>query len=201
MAEDVPAPGAPLNEEEFRELYAKHERFVRRNLRRLGVPDGSLEDALQDAFLVVHRRLGQFEGRSSLRTWMFGIVLRVASRYRRATTVSTERMEPAPDTVLEELGGEVREGPHEFAVRHQSAELLHKLLDTLNEDKRTILIMVDLEQMSVVEAAEVLQINLNTAHTRLRAARQEMARSLARYISSDRMRQVVNSTVTSSGSD
>src|SRR6186713_2887600 len=75
-----PRPSSPPA---FAEVYESCAKLVWRNLRRLGVPEAALEDAAQDVFLVVHRRLSEFEGRSTLRTWIFGIVLRVAARHRR----------------------------------------------------------------------------------------------------------------------
>src|SRR5262245_35620338 len=68
----------------FEAVYDEHAETVSRGLRRLGVPDASVDDALQDVFVVVHRRLGEFEGRSTLRTWLFGIALGVARNYRRS---------------------------------------------------------------------------------------------------------------------
>ena len=58
--------------------------------------------------------------------------------------------------------------------------MLERLLDTLDDDKRAILVLVDVEQMSVPEAAEALGINLNTAYWRLRAARKRLDKALAR---------------------
>ena len=65
-------------------IYAEHVAMVWRALRRLGVPETSIEDAVQDVFLVAHRRAGEFEGRSSVKTWLYGIALRVAKDHRRA---------------------------------------------------------------------------------------------------------------------
>src|SRR4051812_34339786 len=67
----------------FEEVYAAHVAFVWRVLRALGVAAEQLEDAAQDVFVIVHRRLPEFEGRSAITTWLFAIARRVASRYRR----------------------------------------------------------------------------------------------------------------------
>ncbi len=67
----------------FDAVYAEHFSFVWRNLRRLGVRESHLDDASQEVWVVVHRRLPSFEGRSSLRTWLVGIAVRVASDHRR----------------------------------------------------------------------------------------------------------------------
>ncbi|HEY1534274.1 MAG TPA: sigma-70 family RNA polymerase sigma factor, partial [Polyangiaceae bacterium] len=75
---------------DFKEVYDANFAFVWRSLRRLRVPDASLKDAMQDVFLVVHRRLGEFEGRAKVSTWLFGICLRVAKDYRRRAHVRRE---------------------------------------------------------------------------------------------------------------
>jgi len=139
----------------FAEVYESCVKLVWRNLRRLGVPEAALEDAAQDVFLVVHRRLPEFEGRSSLRTWIFGIVLRVAARHRRKARGVAVRETPIPNELGQALSAPAHEGPFE----------------RLDDERRALLIMVDLEQTSVAEAAEALEINLNTAYSRLRAAR------------------------------
>lgn len=155
----------------FAEVYESCASLVWRNLRRLGVPESSLEDAAQDVFLVVHRRLPEFEGRSSLRTWIFGIVLRVAARHRRKARGLAVRETAIPGELGEALTAPVHEGPFERTLHRQANQLLHRVLERLDEERRALLIMVDLEQTSVAEAAEALEINLNTAYSRLRAAR------------------------------
>ena len=72
-------PGAA----DFDAVYREHFPFVWRNLRRLGVAESHVEDAAQEVWVVVHRRLREFEGRSSMRTWLFGITMRTASDHRR----------------------------------------------------------------------------------------------------------------------
>src|SRR3954466_4042923 len=80
----------------FQEVFVSHGRFVWRTLRYLGVAEADLEDVCQEVFLVVHRRLAEFEGRSSVRTWVYGIALRVASDYRKRARVHRERTSEAP---------------------------------------------------------------------------------------------------------
>jgi RNA polymerase sigma-70 factor (ECF subfamily) len=162
----------------FAEVYQSCAALVWRNLRRLGVPEASLEDAAQDVFLVVHRRLAEFEGRSSLRTWIFGIVLRVAARHRRKARGIAVREAPIPGELGEALAAPVHEGPFERALHRQANQLLHQVLERLDDERRALLIMVDLEQTSVAEAAEALEINLNTAYSRLRAARRSFETEL-----------------------
>jgi RNA polymerase sigma-70 factor (ECF subfamily) len=156
-------------------VYAEHAPFVWRSVRRLGVPLGAVEDAVQDVFLVVHRRLAEFEGRSSVRTWLFGIVRRVVRDHR-----PSRRQEPTDALVLDSLPGALDAGPVALAERAEAARTLQSLLDTLDDEKREAFVLVDLEEMSVPEAAEALGANVNTVYSRVRAARQDLEQALAR---------------------
>ncbi|HEY2903875.1 MAG TPA: RNA polymerase sigma factor [Polyangia bacterium] len=170
------APGR----EGVEEICVAHMDFVWRNLRRLGVHESSIDDAVQDVFLVVHRRLTDFEERSQMRTWLFGILLRVAATYRRSVQRRRERIADTAPVPLESVPGPDADGPLELVAKRQARELLHRLLGELDDDKRAMLVSVDLEQMSVPEAAESLGINLNTAYSRLRAARAAFNEAVAR---------------------
>ncbi len=160
----------------FAALYSEHFAFVWRNLRRLGVPEGRLRDAAQDVFLVVHRRLSEFEGRGTAQAWLYSILRRVAADHRR----HRRRKELHDQEPAEELADASESDPEDQAARGESLRLLLGLLAELDEDKRDILVLVDLEGMTVPEAAEAIGCNVNTAYARLRAARLEMQEGLMR---------------------
>lgn len=180
----VPAP-APARRQSlvFDDVYREHFAFVWRAAKRLGVSDGSLDDVVQEVFVVVHRRLGGFEGRSSLKTWLFGIALRVVRDHRRA--VRRRPVEPAVDVDTLETNAN---GPAENAERAEAVRVLHTLLDQLADERREIFVMADLEQMTMPEIAETLGLNVNTAYARLRLARQEFEDALARHRARDEWR-------------
>jgi RNA polymerase sigma-70 factor, ECF subfamily len=186
---DVPeAPAAPdpqhaLQHMDFAEVYRAHFDFVWRSLRRLGVPEPQLEDSAQEVFLVIHRRLSGFEGRSSLKSWIFGIVLRVASQARRTTRRRPEQALPA-DLVASE-----RFDPHEATAQAQARELVYQLLEELDDEKRVVFILAELEQMTVPEIAEAIAVKVNTVYSRLRAARREFELALAARRAPDSRRQ------------
>jgi RNA polymerase sigma-70 factor, ECF subfamily len=169
----APPPGLP-------EIYAAHADFVFRNLRRLGVHESLIDDAVQDVFLVVHRRLGDFEARAQVTTWLFGIVLRVAQSYRRSAMRRRARLSDAPSAEVEQIPTTAAESPVETLERREASALLHRLLEELDDDKRAMLVCVELEQLTVPEAAESLGLNLNTAYGRLRAARAAFNEAVAR---------------------
>lgn len=162
-------------------LYATHLKLVWRNLRRFGVADELLEDATQDVFVTVHRRWDSFDPRaSSVETWLFGIVIRVAHYHRRTLRRRLARLVPwFRGGGLHEISSEL-EGPAEIVAKRQAARLLDRVLGELGDDQREILVLVDVEQISVPEASAVLGINPNTAYTRLRAARQRFQHAVNR---------------------
>jgi RNA polymerase sigma-70 factor, ECF subfamily len=178
------AASSPRLEDEtlpFEDLYKEHFAFVWRNVRRLGVPDALVDDAVQEVFLVVHRRLPEFEGRSSLRTWIFGVVARVASHHRR----SLRRREPEGRlgqwrVDADGIADDAAVDPYDHTERNQSNRLLRRMLDALDDKKRAVFVLAEMEQMSAPEIAEALGINVNTASARLRAARQEINEAVAR---------------------
>jgi RNA polymerase sigma-70 factor (ECF subfamily) len=170
-----PRDGAAVD---FASVYRQHLAFVFRSVRRLGVPPAAVDDAVQDVFVVVHRRLGDFAGQSSLRTWLFGIVLRVVRDHRRA---AGRRGGPhAPIDGLRDLQA-ATPSPLDAAERSEANQLLHQFLDGLDDEKRAVFVMIEIEQMTVPEAAETLEANVDTIYSRLRAARQRFEQAVKRH--------------------
>jgi RNA polymerase sigma-70 factor (ECF subfamily) len=170
-------------------LYGTHLSLVWRNLRRFGVADELLEDATQDVFVTVHRRWESFDpSASSIETWLFGIVIRVAHYHRRTLRRRLARLVPwFRGTSLYEISSEL-DGPAEVVAKRQAVVLLDRILDELGEHQREILVLVDVEQMTVPEATAILGINLNTAYTRLRAARLHFQSAVNRLRATERRR-------------
>jgi RNA polymerase sigma-70 factor (ECF subfamily) len=145
-------------------VYREHFRGVWRLLRRLGVPAALLDDATQDVFLVVHRKLAELDLHAPLRSWVFAITVRVASEHRRrAARRRTEQL----DDILPDPGP----GPAELRELREDVQLLHEVLNELDDDKRAVFVLSELEQLSAPEIAAVIGVNLNTVYSRLRAAR------------------------------
>ena len=157
----------------FEEVYAQYFPFVWRCLRGLGITAASLDDAAQDVFLVVHRQLATFRGQSSLRTWLFGIVRNVASNHRRSAR--RRGTEPAP------VGVELADPGADPLQRAQSAEaaaFIQSFLLRIGERKQMVFMLAVIEEMPIPEVAAALAIPVNTAYTRLRAARADFQRAL-----------------------
>lgn len=167
----APQPGAALD---FELLYREHFNFACRSLRLLGVDPDGLEDAAQDVFGVASRRLSEFEGTSSVKTWIFAIVQRVAANHRR-----THRRKQAPlEPLSQELAAVESRSPEADAQAAQSARLIRAFADSLDESRRTLLVLGLIEGVPMRELAETLGLPLQTAYSRVRALR----RSLELYL-------------------
>jgi RNA polymerase sigma factor (sigma-70 family) len=163
---DAAAESAPPEEPlDLADLHRDHFAFVWRTLRHLGVPGPALDDAVQDVFLVVHRRLDSFEGRSEVRTWLYAIARRVAFRHRRGAQ-RTRRKLDALATVPAEAPDLEAQVAHGEAVR-----ILDAFLGSLDDRKREVFVLHTLEGVGGPAIASALGIGLNTVHSRLRLAR------------------------------
>jgi RNA polymerase sigma-70 factor (ECF subfamily) len=168
---------APELEAGLAAIYRDQFATVWRGLRRLGVPERSLEDAAQDVFLIVHRRANDFAGRSSLKTWIYGIAVRVAKDYRRAEKRHSRRVEQLAAHLAQEP--ESAHTPAEEAERREANRLLHAALGAMKEELRDVLVLVELEQLPIREAATALGLRVRTCQRRLRAAHEAFEAALA----------------------
>ena len=155
-----------------RQVFDEHARYIWRTLRHLGVSDADAPDLCQEVFLTVHRKLPSFEGRSTLRTWLYGICIRVASEHRRRPYVRRERptSEPAPSDA-----SPTETGP-DSQLEQRSA--VQRLLGALDEDKRLVVVLYEIEGFSMKEVAEIVECPLQTAYSRLHAGRELMLAAL-----------------------
>jgi RNA polymerase sigma-70 factor, ECF subfamily len=160
----------------FAAVFREHAPYVWRVLRRLGVREADTEDMCQEVFVVVHRKLPEFEGRSSLQTWIYGICVRVASDHRRRAHV---RREQPTDAVPEER----RSAPqlHELE-REQARAMLDQALALLDDDKRAVFVLYEIEELEMKLVAEAVGCPLQTAYSRLHAARKKVAEAIERRI-------------------
>jgi RNA polymerase sigma-70 factor (ECF subfamily) len=159
---------------DFPGVYQEHRTLVHDALRRLGVDRACLDDAAQDVFLVLYRRIEDYDRTRSLKSWLWGIARGVASGYRRsARRFCRLRAElPRPD------GPPL---PDEYVARRQATLVLDDFLGTLDADKCAVFVMSEVEGRTGPEIAGLLSVNLNTVYARLRAARGQFDRALARH--------------------
>ncbi len=159
---------------DFEEIYRAHYDFVWRTLRRMGVSERDVMDAGQKVFIIAHRRLELFDGRSTLKTWLCGIALRVASDYRRSAVTQREIL------VAETPAGASAE-PEQLR-RLEARErlvLLDAVLSELPVEQRTVFVLFELEELPGDEIAELLAVPEGTVRSRLRLARRAFSRIVA----------------------
>ena len=170
--DDEPALGTHLGAASFEAIYAEHSVLVWRNALRLGVPRSSVDDVLQEVFIVVQRRLGDFNNRSTMRSWIFGILVNVVRHHRRTYRRKHARCVPLDDNEAHENAGELGSvNPNEQVEHAERVRLLEELLSQLDEQKRTLLVLSELEGWTLREIAAHVGSNINTVHSRLRRAK------------------------------
>lgn len=167
MAASIPAAPALVagHRLSVEDVFRDHGAFVLRLLRRLGVPDADLDDLTQDVFMIVHRALDRYEERNQMRAWLYRICVREASRLRRRRPPTTNAIDI--DLVTESAGP----GPEEALQASQARADFDRLLSSLDEDRRTVFVLYEVEELPMDDVAKVVGCPLATAYSRLRAAR------------------------------
>jgi RNA polymerase sigma-70 factor (ECF subfamily) len=165
---DVPPPV----EVTFEALYDEYYAFVARTVRRLGVADGAIEDVCQEVFVVIYRRLHEFEGRAKLQTWVYRIAANVVLNQNRTQRRKAPHQRNGTQVDPEELATTVP-GPEATMRQTQAAALARTILMNMSEPKRMAFVLVELEGMSYGEAAASLNETFDAVRARVRAARAE----------------------------
>ncbi len=164
----------------------EHFDFIWRSLRRLGVAPGDVDDCAQQVFMIASRKLDAIAPGSE-RSYLFGAAMRVASDARRTRTRRRE--------VQLGAGGDEGEAedtcdpgltPEELADHRRRRALLDEVLGQMSMDLRTVFVLFELEEMPTQQIAELLEIPVGTAASRLRRAREEFQRMIARLAARER---------------
>ncbi len=157
--------GAPVRSSA--ELFREHGAFVWRLLRRLGVPTADLDDLSQDVFIIVHRALATYEERNQLKAWLYRICVREAVRHRKSR--------PPPSSMdIDELDEPSPDCPESTAQVNEMRARLDRLLAILDEPRRTVFVLYELEELSMAEVAEAVGCPLQTAYYRHSSAKKEI---------------------------
>jgi RNA polymerase sigma-70 factor (ECF subfamily) len=151
------------------QFYRQHQNFVWRNARRLGCADDWVDDAVQEVFLVAVRRMSELDAESNVRGWLFAILVRVVQRLLRDRGRYRARLRRYSATSPTDRVDSPEGQSH-------AARMLRDLVARLDETKRVIVILIELEGMTSAEASRVLGIPQGTVDSRLRAARRQLAR-------------------------
>jgi RNA polymerase sigma-70 factor (ECF subfamily) len=159
---------------DFRAVFEREFAYVWESLRRLGVREADLQDQAQEVFVVVHSIFSTFDATRAIRPWLFGIAWRTASRYRSSARlrreVTVDDLDPVDERADVDAGLEGADAQRLFA----------RALRAVDDDRRPVFIMMEVDGFSAKEAAEVLGIPANTVYSRLRLAREEFARAALR---------------------
>ena len=164
MTADLPA--------RVREAFEQHGAFVCRSLRYLGVPEADLDDLLQEVFLVVSKRLTDYEEKGRARAWLYSICTRVVSTHRRKLR---RRREAEPIGELAEAAPQL-----ERVEDREALELGWKLLEQLPEQQREVFLLYEVEDMPMSEIAHALSCPLQTVYSRLYKARARILEQVQR---------------------
>src|SRR5262249_19639411 len=130
------------------------------------------EDAVQDVFVVAHRRLADFRGDSRASTWLTSIAIKVARDHRRRH--QRKATDPLPDAAAHLPDPAAL--PDERAALREAARRAMALIERLEVNQREVFVLSELEQFSAPEIAELTDTPLNTVYSRLRLARQAFSR-------------------------
>jgi RNA polymerase sigma-70 factor (ECF subfamily) len=176
-----PLSSATAVTSDLRAIYARWANFVWLTLQRLGVRHDDLEDVCHDVFVIAHRKLPEFDGRSQVNAWLFGICVRVAANYRRRAHIRLERasgslnhdegtMLAAPESTR----------PDQAFVRQETQARVEAIFDRMDLAKRAVFLMFEVEGMACKDIAEQLGVPIGTVYSRLHAARQFVLQEIER---------------------
>jgi RNA polymerase sigma-70 factor (ECF subfamily) len=171
-AEDRTAPMKAENAARGARLAAlieEHGRFLWRNLRRLGVPEAALDDAVQQVFLVAAVRLDDINTGAE-KAFLFRTAVNVAAHVRRKQTRKPER--PLDDDDVQTLS-DPAPSADDLLDRRRARRVLDEILDTMPEQLRVVFVLHELEELSLPQIAEYVGLPIGTATSRLRRAREE----------------------------
>jgi RNA polymerase sigma-70 factor (ECF subfamily) len=178
-----PARHSPVS---VTEIAAREADFLWASLQRLGVRPDDCHDVMQHVLLTVHQRLHTYDGRAPLRAWLYGICAKHAAAHRRRAWVRRER--PTQHDLMPEgaPSDELAETPEGAADRGEQRARVEAMLDELDQDKRAVLVMYEIEERSCDEIAGELGVPIGTIHSRLHAARRALRAVFDRWIAREK---------------
>ena len=163
-------PAMPLT---VSEIYRAHADLAWRTVQRLGVPAAEAEDVVHEVFLVVQRRLPEFDGQGAITSWLYAICRGVAANYRRGRSRATRRvaeLEPPPPP----------RSPEDDAAHREAAAVVDAFLAELDDETRAVFALCDIEGLSGPEAARALELDPARVDARLKTARRRFNSLVAR---------------------
>ena len=175
----------------FESMMRAHNRLLYRLARSILHDDAEAEDAVQDAYLSAYRNIGSFRGGARLSTWLARIAIneahaRLRKRRGEGVVVPLPSSDPAARHDISRgddlMPVATAEPPEQSAMRAELRRLLETHIDALPEPFRIVFMLRDVEEMSVDETAECLDLSAGTVRTRAFRARALLRASLSRAI-------------------
>lgn len=155
----------------FAEIYDAHVDYLWRAALRMGLDEAAAEDVVQQVFVAAFRRLDDFEGRASLRTWLFRFLLRQVRQHRRSLQRKSPHVfgsEIDPDSLVA-----TDDAPDVAFARSEASRLVRTFLDELSEEKAEVFLLMEIEKMTGPEVASLLEVPVQTVYSRQRAVREQ----------------------------
>lgn len=172
---NVASPSPACRGPTLEEIYLEHATFCWRTVRYLGVPAADAEDVVHEVFIIVQRRLSEFDPNYPMKSWIAGITRRVVMHHHRGTSRRDHRHAKV------ESPNDDLPAPDEIVAQRQAAALLQSFLDSLEPEKREVFVLGELEGFAGAEIAEVVGRNVNTIYSCLRTVRQAFQKWVARH--------------------
>ena len=177
VLEPVGPEAAPATVPSFQAVYARYFDFVWASARRLGVDSSAIDDVVQEILIAIHGNLHTLQRPEALKSWVYSVTRRTVSNHHRAVRARGGKTTTVVDDQLESH----QPTPYEVTQKNSELLLLANLLAELDEPKRELFVLVEIEEMTVPEVADALDIPVNTAYSRLRAARLAFEAAIARH--------------------
>lgn len=170
----------------FEQIMRRHNRMLYRTARSILRDDSEAEDCLQSAYLLAYRSMAGFAGRSKLSTWLARIVINEAlGRKRRSARQGVViAFDAATDDQVHSTIDTDAPDPEGEAMRREFSTLIERRIDALPEAFRSVFVLRAIEELSVEETAELLDLPAATVRTRFFRARALLRESLARDVDS-----------------
>jgi len=160
---------------EFKTIFDAEFSYVCRTLRRLGVAQGDIEDIAQEVFVSVYRRFADYDHQKPIRPWLFAFAFRFAGNYLRS---ARHRREVSTDAVPDP--GQEGKGPEQRLAEQQTQQLVLDALQQVPLERRSALMMHDIDGFTAQQISEVMSIPVGTVYSRVSLARQEVRKAIQR---------------------
>jgi RNA polymerase sigma-70 factor, ECF subfamily len=152
-----------------------HFDFLWRTIRRLGVEPGTVDDAAQEVFIVANKGIAEVPVGKE-RSYLFAIALRVAAQKRRT---QRRRREVSGHDALHEVT-DAAKGPDELLDECRARQVMDQILESLPLEQRAVFVLFEMEEMTTVQIAEMLDIPAGTVASRLRRSRELFMKAVNR---------------------